>query len=133
MGGTGVRETCSHTEGIRQPTLSGREDHWRPPPLEKSPSSFSTWEAPSTGTQKEDFPEYRLLPGISPVVNAAIQGEKTRASSQIINLSFKFTHTHIGDERIIRYLRKGSQMKGETNRKKHAQIQTPEETKGTEF
>lgn len=27
LGGTGVRETCSHTERIRQPTLSRREDH----------------------------------------------------------------------------------------------------------
>ena len=39
----------------------------------------------------------------------------------------------MGDEGIIRYLRIGSQMKGDTNRKKQVQIQSPEETKDTEF
>lgn len=40
--------------------------------------------APYPGTLKEDFPEARLLPDINPAVIAAIQGEKTRASSQMI-------------------------------------------------
>lgn len=124
-----VTRTCSHTERIRQPTLSRRgrttEDLH---PLEKSPSS-STWEAPYTGTLKEDFPEDRLLPDISPAVIAAIQGENP-CQLRIATLSFEFTDTN-GWQKDHQISTKGKAAKWKERpigKQVQIPIQTPEET-----